>query len=270
MDKIKLTPEQSTLLIPLYGKARESSKTRPILEDTRAKQIMEQVDFDFSTLNIPEKTNVMMCLRAKIMDDLTLKFLESHENPMVLHLGCGLDSRFERVGSPKAKWFDLDFEEVISLRRTFFEETGQYHMLGGSVTDPRWMDALPGNAAEALVIAEGLLMYLKEAQVRQLIQRLAATLGSFTLIFDAFSTLTARNVGRHPSLKKTGAQVYWGIDDPRDFEAYGHSIQFESEHFLTQMPLIQGLSPGLRLAFRISSLFLTAKRAHRILVYRVG
>lgn len=273
MERVNLTPEQATLLIPIYSKAHENKKSNPILRDEKAASILEHVDFDFKTLNIPEKTNVMMSIRAKIMDDFTRDFIQntkSHPQTLVLHLGCGLDSRYERVGCPFVLWYDVDFEKVIQLRKAFYSETQHYHMLGSSVTEEEWLEVLPTNASEVLVIAEGLLMYLSESEIKTLIQRLETRFTRFTLIYDAFSKLTARNVGRHPSLKETGASVKWGIDDPMDFTAYGRQVKFISERFFTSPKFIATMNPGMRLAFNLAHHFKTARTAHRILIYTLG
>jgi O-methyltransferase involved in polyketide biosynthesis len=42
---------------------------------------------------------------------------------IALHLGCGLDSRYYRINNSKVDWYDVDFKEVIEMRKLFFEET---------------------------------------------------------------------------------------------------------------------------------------------------
>jgi O-methyltransferase involved in polyketide biosynthesis len=46
MDKIVLTEEKETLLIPLYGKAKESERRHPILIDKKAVEIVNQIDYN--------------------------------------------------------------------------------------------------------------------------------------------------------------------------------------------------------------------------------
>ena len=36
----------------------------------------------------------------------------------VVHLGCGLDTRFERVDNGQVEWFDLDIPDVMALRES--------------------------------------------------------------------------------------------------------------------------------------------------------
>ncbi len=226
MDKVVLTREKETLLIPLFGKAKESTKDRPILVDRKAVEIVNRIDYDFTLLKIPEKTNVMMCLRAKLIDNFVKDFLEKDGKGAALHLGCGLDSRYDRVGNSAVDWYDVDFEEVIDIRRQFYKETDRYHLIGSSVTESGWLKEIPTGKNQYIVIAEGMFMYLQEDEIKMLIRKLKDRIGSYTLIFDAFSVYTARKVRNHPSLKKTGAVIQWGIDDPGELAKWGMGIQF--------------------------------------------
>ncbi len=94
---ITLNKEKETLLVPLYGKAMESSKKHPLLTDKKTVEIVNNIDYDFKSLRIPGKTNTMMCMRARLLDIYTENFLKRNEDVVVLHLGCGLDSRCVRT-----------------------------------------------------------------------------------------------------------------------------------------------------------------------------
>lgn len=270
MDKIVLTEEKETLLIPLYGKAMENKKEKPILADHKAVEIVDKIDYNFKSLKIPEKTNVMMCIRAKLMDDFVKGFLASGIENAAFHLGCGLDSRYNRIENSDVDWYDVDFKEVIEIRRQFYQETDHYHLIASSVTEPQWIEKLPIDKQRYIVIAEGLFMYLKEDEIKTLISRLKDRLGSYTLIFDAFSVLTAKNTRNHPSLKKTGAKINWGIDDPIELTKWGLEMQFVEEQYFTSNKEIDNLDFGTRTIFRIANLFPAAKKAHRILTFQIN
>ncbi len=264
MDKVCLTEEKETLLIPLFGKAIESRKSSPVLTDKKAAQIVELIDYDFGSLKIPDKTNVMMCIRARLIDRYVQRFLAENSDCTALHLGCGLDSRHNRISPAAADWYDVDFPDVIDLRRHFYQENAHYHMIASSVTEPDWLQSVPVRK-HCIVIAEGLFMYLTEEQISTLIARLAQHFGRFVLIFDAYSTLTARHAMNHPSIKKTGARIQWGLDDPKKPEAWGLRLA-EEQHF-TDNEALDGLRPGIRALFRAAGIFPAARKAHRILIY---
>ncbi len=45
---------------------------------------------------------------------------------------AGSTVRVLRVGFEKGQWYDLDYPDVIELRRRFYDETGSYHMVPAS------------------------------------------------------------------------------------------------------------------------------------------
>ncbi len=269
-NMIKLDKEKETLLIPLYGKSSESRKKTPILIDSKAMEIVGEIDYDFKSLKIPRKTNTIMCLRAKLIDNFTHVFLKDNPKSIVLHLGCGLDSRYSRIGNAEVNWFDLDFKEVIDIRRQFYKETDKYHLISSSVTEPGWIEKIPASDKPFLVIAEGLFMYLKKEEIKKLLNSIKKKNGHFILIFDAYSIFTSNKVGKHPSIKKTGAKIYWGIDDPKDIIRWNSEIKFIKEIYFTSNEEIDNLCFGTRLIYMIAHLFPTARKAQRIMIYEIG
>lgn len=72
------------------------------------------------------------------IDRYARDFLSRHPEAAVVHIGCGLDSRFERVDNGKVEWYDLDLPDVIELRRKFIGDEGErYHLLDCSVCSIR-------------------------------------------------------------------------------------------------------------------------------------
>src|SRR4030066_709646 len=123
--KITLTPEQETLLIPLYTKAQPGT---PLFFDPKAQDILNHVDYDFTKLRVPYKTVILVCQRAKKLDAVTRDFLAGHPSGSVLHLGCGLDGRFWRGDGGQVEWYDLDMLPVIELRRRFYPTSERAHL----------------------------------------------------------------------------------------------------------------------------------------------
>lgn len=269
MNKIVLTGEKETLLIPLYGKAKEYEKKNPILIDKKAVEIVNQIDYNFNSLKIPEKTNLMMCLRARIIDNFVENFLENSTDSVVIHLGCGLDSRYNRINNYNADWYDVDFKEVIDLRRNFYKETERYHLISSSVTEDEWLRGLPKGKTNYIVIAEGLFMYLNEDDIKSLIKNFKDTIGDFTLIFDAFSDFAAKKMKNHPSIKKTGATIQWGVDNTQELINWGMGIHLIKEQYFTSNEVIENLGTSMRVIFKLANLFPIAKNAQRILSYRI-
>lgn len=264
--KVTLTPEQETLLITLYAKAQPGN---PLFFDPTAQDILNRVDYDFARLRVPYKTVVLVCQRAKKLDAVTRDFLAEHAGGVVLQLGCGLDSRFWRVDDGQVEWYDLDMPPVVELRRQFFAASERYHLVAASVTDLEWVDTVTARGRPVLVVAEGLLMYLGEADVRRLVVRLHETFPGCRLIADVFSRLTARSATGHPSLKQTGATIGWGIDDPRELETWAPGLRLLEEWYFSDDPDLARLSLGYRVAYGLAGAFRMVQRAHRIVYYQL-
>lgn len=264
--KITLTPEQETMLIPLYAKAQPGN---PLFFDPQAREILAQVDYDFTRLRVPYKTVILVCQRAKKLDAVTRAFLAEHPGGVVLHLGCGLDSRFWRVDDGRVEWYDLDMPPVVELRQRFYPASERYHLIASSVTDLEWVETVMAAKRPVLAVAEGLLMYLGEAEVRRLILRLREAFPGCRLIADVFSRLTARSATQHASLKHTGATLGWGMDDPHEIEGWSQGIRLLEEWFFSQDPDLGRLKPGYRLAYRLAGAFKMVQRAHRIVYYQL-
>ncbi len=260
---LTFTREQETLLIPLYSKARNNL----FFEDKKAQEILAGVQYDFERLKVPRKTAVTLCMRAKQLDEYTRQFLYAHPQALVLHLGCGLDSRCLRVPHPQAAWIDLDLPDVIEVRKKFYGLSETDRMIASSVTDPEWTEQIAPEGRPVFMVAEGLMMYLEEKDVRALILCLRQKFSGCSLAFDAFSKLTAERVKAHPSLQKTGAVIQWGIDDPHEIERWADGICLKEEWFFSQSPDIGKLDWFYRAMFRLTGSIQAAKKAQRLLYY---
>lgn len=169
-------------------------------------------------------------LRAKKFDDWCADFLSRNPDAVVLHLGCGLDGRAFRLDlPPSVSWFDVDQPSVIGLRRQLYDDTERYRMIGSSVTELRWLDDVPAGRP-TLVVAEGLLMYLHEEEVRRLVQGLIDRFPGGEMHFDTLSALA-------PVLSKvfTRGIITWGIRDARRLAAWHPRLRF-----LEQAPALAG------------------------------
>ena len=267
-QKITLTEDKETLLIPLYAKAVDSRRDDPILGDTTAGEILTGIDYDFDKLKLPRVSFAIIPIRAKQLDAYTREYLAHHNHALVLHLGCGLDGRAQRVGQSKVRWYDLDHPEVIELRRRFYRETGTYHMIGSSVLDFVWMDAI-AHDGPAMIVAEGLLMYLQEAEVKGLLLKLRDRFPKSQIVFDAFGVIAARAARRNRAIKQTGAEVKWWINDARAIEQWGAGIRLLEERLFTQSEDIRRLDLPLRAMFMAMRYLPGLKKAHRIMRFQL-
>lgn len=211
-----------TMLCTLYMRAYESRSEHSILGDRAAAEAVDRIDYDFERVKkaVRASSNQYgVALRAKQLDVWSGEFLDRHPDAVVLHLGCGLDSRAFRLHpAPRVDWYDVDVPEVIELRRQVYAGSDRYHMVASSVTAPGWLDAIPTNRP-VLVVAEGLLMYLTEDEVRQLLQRLTDRFATGELLFDGLAPWAVR-------LTKI---QHWATRDPHQLERWSPRLRYVGE-----------------------------------------
>jgi O-methyltransferase involved in polyketide biosynthesis len=231
----RITPSLSgipeTLLIPLVHRARESQRPDALLKDDRAIEIVSKLDFNPSHFKLQQHDIVALALRVREFDRFTRDFLRDHPDGVVVHIGCGLDTRFERVDNGRVEWYDLDLPEVIDLRRKLIrEDGGRYHLLACSVLDPVWLEKVgaPGSRS-FLFVAEGVLPYFEEAQVRRLMQTLQAAFPGADMVFDAHAPWVIWGDNLQLRLSKIKARLRFSLKHGRDVEEWDTGIRMLEE-----------------------------------------
>ena len=104
MIRVELGEVQKTLLIPLWGRAKESEKPNPIVLDPLARRLVSQIDYDFEgqTAKLPSQFLFNCAVRAHHFDVALRAFLAAHPDGTVINIGAGLDTTFQRVDNGRA------------------------------------------------------------------------------------------------------------------------------------------------------------------------
>ena len=240
MPKITLRSPDAvaeTLLIPLYARALEARLPAPLLRDETAVRLVEQIDANWARYKLQAHDQVITIMRLCAFDRLAQDFLARHPQAVVVHIGCGLDTRFERVDNGRVEWFDLDLPEVIALRRQLLPERPRCHMLACSVFDPAWLDLAATHAGRPfLFLAEGVFPYFSEQQVRGLVLTLQQRFPGAELACDAMTPLIVRTHNLELLVRRIGARLRWGLAHGRDVESWGPGIRLLSEWFYFDRP----------------------------------
>jgi O-methyltransferase involved in polyketide biosynthesis len=256
---------EETALFPVYYRALESQRPDGLIQDPRAVELVKQIDYDFSKLKIQSFVQVALILRVRQFDLLTRDFLTRHPNGVVVYVGCGLDTGFDRVDNDQVEWYDLDLPEVIEVRRQLLPETPRSHLIGCSVLDPAWMERIGKLAGRSLLVrAEAVLPYLPGEDVKRMVLALADRFPGAELVCDTISPLVVKiqNLGFFLSGMKVRLQ--WGLSNGREFEAWHPGFQLLSEwrHFDQPEPRL-----GLSRLLRYIPVF---GKGARVMHYRLG
>lgn len=216
MSRVDLHGPPETMLATLYAKALDAQAPESALGDPFAGDIVGQIDYDWPRTGITRRNAPSVALRSKHFDAWARQFLAVHPDAVVLHLGCGLDSRYCRLDpGPGVEWFDVDYPDVAALRERFFPAREHCHVVAASVTDAGWMSSVPSDRP-TLVIAEGVTMYLTEADGVALLRRVVNRFPCGELQFDAFNGLGVSLGWTNTPVRRSGARLHWGISGPAD------------------------------------------------------
>jgi O-methyltransferase involved in polyketide biosynthesis len=225
-----------TLLIPLYMRAMESQRPDALIKDEKAVALVTQSGLDFSQvrqIRMPELLNVMRNLFTREFDRYARDFLARHPDAVVVHIGCGLDSRFERVAAlnTRVEWYDLDLPEVIELRRKLIgNEAEHYHLLACSVLEDAWLDAVKGHSPRpCLLLAETVFVYFTEAQVKSLVLTLRDHFPGAELVFDGWRPFEVWLGNRYLAGSLFAGLMRWGLWRGQELEGWGSGIHLLDE-----------------------------------------
>ncbi|MEU4801015.1 class I SAM-dependent methyltransferase [Actinosynnema sp. NPDC023587] len=266
-EKVDLTGAPETMLATLYGRALDSRAAKPILNDRAAAEAVARIDYDFRKAGISAVTASGIAMRAKHLDDWTSGFLRANPSATVLHLACGLDTRAQRLApGDGVRWVDVDYPDVVALRQKLLPPPdGDYRLVASSVTDEAWLEAVPADRP-AVAVFEGLTMYLREQEIRSLVERIVARFPSGELLFDVYGSAGIRMQKLVPAVRNSGATLHWGLDDPRAVEPWGLRL-VEALRSL-ELPEVAELPAVSRLSLRVLAKVPGLRDVGRLLRYR--
>jgi O-methyltransferase involved in polyketide biosynthesis len=232
-ETVNLSGVTETLLITLYLRAMESQRPDALIKDEKAvelgKLMSDDGRYDFNRirlLHLNEANKLVIILRNREFDRYTRVFLGRHPEAVVVHIGCGFDTRFERVAecNEQVEWYDLDLPNIIELRRKLIgDERKHYHLLGCSIFEVAWLEAMKVYSPRPfLFLAEGVFMYFNEAQVKSLVLTMKEHFPGAELVFDSYSPIHVWVSNLQTA--RFGFRTTWGIWHGQEIESWGDGI----------------------------------------------
>jgi len=271
MPGVRFTEDQSTNLATLYGRALDAQAEQPVLGDRAAVDAVGRIDYDFGKFKIGKSEAFGIASRGKVFDKMVREFVGRHADCTVVHLGAGMDSRVFRVDPPASvQWFDVDFPDVIDLRRQVYPERENTTLVGASAAELDWIDDVPSDRP-TFVVAEGLTMYLVPADGHALFRRVVEHFSSGEVFVDAYSKLGIKWQKTNAIVRRAKATLRWGIDDPHELAETGLALVSAQtvEGFLpkedwARLPFVS------RKAYELMLLIPAMRNMGKLLHYRFG
>ena len=244
-EKITLSGVPETMLQTTYARAKES-RTRGAIHDEKAVQLIERLNYDFTLADTDAAMHSGVIARTIVLDRLTTQYLAQHPGAVVVNIACGLDTRCYRM-TDYSHWYNLDLPETIDVRRRLMPEEGAVSQIAMSAMED-WSGRIEKNGQPALVIIEGLTMYLTETDVQRIFAVISSCFGQATVFVETMNPAIAKRF-KEKSIEGSKAKFTWGIRDGRALAALLPGFAFLEEHCLTEGMAV--FSPVYRLLDRL-------------------
>ena len=221
---------EGTLLIPVWSRAVETQKLKGLFVDNYALRIYKEIDFDFSAFKKSWKSQLGIAIRTKILDFKVCEFLSENPDGNVIILGAGLDARGLRLDNGRAKWYHIDFQNVIDMREAFFPKSERRVNIASSVLDEKCFDNIDNNN-KTLILAEGLFMYLTKEEISILLSRITKKFKNSDILIELLNPKMASNTKKHDSVSNFDVVFKSGFNDSKDLEKLNSNISFVEDWF---------------------------------------
>ena len=220
-DATVLNGVPETLLVPLFYRAKETQDPEPLIRDEKAVEIVNSINYDFSHCT-KWLTQASVVIRLQIFQDKIKQYIQNNPDCIVINIAAGLDNLFSELDNGRVQWFDLDFPQVIDIRKQYIDETDRRKFIASDALEFGWIDSVDVGNKPVLIIAEGLLPYLPEVKAKLLLSTLADRFKNSQIILDIFGSFT---VGREWLVSefshiKPKPSFLWSPHNPNDLEGW--------------------------------------------------
>lgn len=164
-------------------RAMETERPDAIFHDPWARRLAgEKGESIMRAMPDGERAAWSMIVRTAVFDEMILSSIRQHRLDLVLNLAAGLDTRAWRLELPESlRWVDVDLPEILDQKLAVMEGEQprcRYEAVRADLTDVAQRDALFARlgreSTRALVVSEGLLIYLDPRDVGALASALHA------------------------------------------------------------------------------------------------
>jgi len=241
---------QETLIIPLLGRVQVSKRNTGFFYDKKALEIVKKLDYDFSKFDAAFPTLEGSVLRTRVIDHWVKHLLKNNAQSTIVELGCGLNTRCDRLDNGQAMWFDLDLPDVHDIWQHFFEESNRRCFLPYSAFDEAWVKEVKAMSnGPYIFIMEGSAIYFEEHEVRNLWKMIADNFPNSYVLFDTANSSWLRQQNQNHAMKHVEARLKWAVDDIHDIELWDERYRIlQHESLLFPSKAIRKLYPWWILA----------------------
>lgn len=241
---IELSSLEKTLVVPLWHRAQASKAHPGLLNDVKAIELVNHLDYDFSIFKqrFTVEDSLRSAARVRQFDEKLRAYISTHPDASIVNLGAGLDTAFYRVDNGSIEWYDLDLPHVIDLRKQLLPETDRVKYIAKSLFDMSWSADIDYTDNDIFILAKGILWFFKEAEIRRFFSSLADALPGAELIFEACSKRGASIVNDSLKSVDMDVEVKWELEDAHVITQWDRRLKLidQTPYVIHQDPAWEG------------------------------
>lgn len=202
MSSGEITHVSDTALMVAACRAHETDLEDAFVKDPFAVRLAGERGFAIlAALPYSNLLRLGIAIRTRFVDELLLEALSQYPITTILSVGCGLDTRPWRLSFPsEVRWIETDFTDVLDYKERLMSgevPRCRRERLTLDLNDPVQRSALykAAGSAPALMITEGLLLYLPASTIEALAAEAATHSGIARWISDITTNAFSKVLG---------------------------------------------------------------------------
>ncbi|PXF40744.1 Tetracenomycin polyketide synthesis O-methyltransferase TcmP [Gracilariopsis chorda] len=219
---VELGPVQQTLFLPLLGRAQQTRLPDGMISDPKSVEIIDSLSYHFPEWEQCNDDLLATVCRTLMIDNEVNNFLHRFPNGTVVEVGCGLNTRFERLDNGTVRWFDLDLPDVIELRRRFFQDEERRRMFAGSVADTEWIHVVKEAGGPWFIVSEATIIFLDSEQAQKAISQIGDNFHPVWFFTDTTSRRMVEGQSHNGPMRHLPKESHfrWICDEPKEIEGW--------------------------------------------------
>ncbi|HEY5772004.1 MAG TPA: SAM-dependent methyltransferase [Chitinophagaceae bacterium] len=213
-------------------RAEESERPDAVFHDPFARRLAgEKGEQIANAIEFGRKNSWSFVARTYLFDEFIRQHIEQGYD-MIINLAAGLDARAYRMQLPKTlKWIDVDLPGMINYKNEILQlekPNCEYRSIALDLADRKarleLFQQLNSECKKALVITEGLIVYLTYEQAAELATDLSSQEHFHRWVFDLISPALLEMIQKEmqPALQGSGAVFQFAPEEGEEFfEKYG-------------------------------------------------
>jgi methyltransferase (TIGR00027 family) len=218
-----------------YQRAIESERSDALFHDPYARLLAGERGERFAASRYGELAAGVIAQRTAVFDEFILRLVKAHEIDLVLNLAAGLDTRPYRLCLPPSlKWIEADLPDTLAYKQKLLrheQPACRLELVGLDLSKAssrrELFVRLNQETTRALILSEGLLVYIPGDEVAQLTRDLHAQKHFHFWLTDLMSPASLRMMSEQVGQRfdSAGAPLRFAPPDGADFfRPYGWRV----------------------------------------------